>query len=424
MPRPAAIGFLVAAGLVLAACVESPQALYDRAEALRRRGDLKPALELARRGVTRFHSPAQSQWHWPFRLLAAEILLDQRDAPACLDILETPPGPAPAAALEARRLAATGYATVISFPAQATAAAAMLDSAHQIASRAGPPALVAAISLRRSIVRGSGLNTEVFVREALDHARKANDRFYESAALLDLGYVRLQASRFDEAIPWLEQAAALAEAAGAVRLHGRALGNLGLCYYRVGETERARGVLEQALRLSSSVEDHAMVYRWWNNLGNVHHRRGEWAEARRIYRQAADLARRQRGLEFLPPILNNLTMTSLDSGDLDAAERYGLENAPLAKDPEADLRWRFYQARAAVGRKASAAESLLAEVIDAARLNRDPAVLWEAQAHQARLLTSMPGREAGAEAAFRDALATIDVEWTRLGGDEHRIGFL
>ncbi|MGH9662073.1 MAG: CHAT domain-containing protein, partial [Bryobacteraceae bacterium] len=65
-----------------------------------------------------------------------------------------------------------------------------------------------------------------------------------------------------------------------------------------------------------------------------------------------------------------------------------------------------------------------AEVIDAARLNRDPAVLWEAQAHRARLLTSIPGREAGAEAAFRDALATIDVEWTRLGGDEHRIGFL
>jgi hypothetical protein len=77
---------------------DTPEVLYAEAQSAQRSGDLKRALELARRGFDR--DPAS----WRFRVLKAEILLDAGAVRPALSLVHTKDLP-PSAELRARRLA-------------------------------------------------------------------------------------------------------------------------------------------------------------------------------------------------------------------------------------------------------------------------------------------------------------------------------
>src|SRR5262249_3721070 len=163
--------------------------------------------------------------------------------------------------------------------------------------------------------------SEAFIANALGLAQAQNDAFLEAGALLDLGVRRLRMSRFDEAIAWLDQAESVARRAGADRMRERALGNLGLCYHRLGDFDRALDSLSAAVALARKLEDDSLP-RWLNNIGNIHYRRGEFQQAISYYRQAADPAPAVNDEYVLTIALYNLAATSLKTGDLTSAERY------------------------------------------------------------------------------------------------------
>src|SRR5512146_1111326 len=54
-----------------------PAAVYQRAESLRRAGDMPKALAEAQRGFQVWRDRPNEAWHWKFRLLAAETLISQ-----------------------------------------------------------------------------------------------------------------------------------------------------------------------------------------------------------------------------------------------------------------------------------------------------------------------------------------------------------
>jgi CHAT domain-containing protein len=164
-----------------------------------------------------------------------------------------------------------------------------------------------------------------------------------------------------------------------------------------------------------------------NDIGNVYYRRREFAPAISYYGQAADLAKRLNDDASLIMALNNLSATSIESGDLASAERYDDQaDALLAKfpDPVSALNSRLHTAWIEAAKKQPAqAESSFRAVIESARREREPLVLWEAQAGLARQLHAA-GRDAEADPEYRNALATIEEQWSNLGEDRHKVTFL
>src|SRR5258706_15879518 len=75
----------------LCGCAGNPATSYSRGDAQRRAGDLPRALKEAEAGRAAWNSETQSEWHWKFRLLAAEILLMQGEAQKALPLLQDEP---------------------------------------------------------------------------------------------------------------------------------------------------------------------------------------------------------------------------------------------------------------------------------------------------------------------------------------------
>ena len=391
--------------------------LYRESLALRRRGAIQRALEVADRGWRQWKSTPGVEWHWQFRLLEAELLLTQGADTRARGILEEGGGAPPSNELKARYLSDLG---------QARSDQALLDQAFEFATSHGFSSLLASIELKRAVIGGGAGRSEAFVRSALSLARLQSDPYFEAAALVELGFERLSASRFDEAIPWLEQGESAAHRAAADRIRGRALGNLGWCYYRLGDFDRALDALSRAVVFAREVEDDSL-YRWLNDIGNIHYRRREFAKAASSYQEAARLARLVNDESAVIMALNNLAATSFENGDLAGAERYNSQAGELiakTHDRESLLHSQLHTAWIEAARKHPAkAESTLRAVIDSAIQQRNPLVLWEAEAGLAKILHAN-GRDAEADDEYRSALTTIEGEWSKLGEDRHKVTFL
>jgi CHAT domain-containing protein len=394
-----------------------PEDLYRESVALRRRGAIHRALEVADRGWRQWKSAPGTEWHWQFRLLEAELLLTQGSEARARRLLEEGGGGPPSDELKARYLADLG---------QARKDQALLDQAFELATSRGFSSLLASIELKRANLNSHTERSESFIRSALRLARSQSDPYFEAAALVDLGFQRLSASRFDEAIPWLEQGEAAAQRAGADRIRNRALGNLGWCYYHLGDFDRALDALSRAAILAREVEDDSL-YRWLNDIGNIHYRRREFSQATSSYQESARLAKLANDEAAVIMALNNLSATSFENGVLASAERYNNEaDALIEKTPDREsiLHSRLHTAWIEAAKMQPAeAETSFHAVIDSATRERQWFVLWEAEAGLAKIL-HVTGREAEADAEYRNALLTIESEWLKLGEDRHKVTFL
>ena len=63
----------------------------------------------------------------------------------------------------------------------------------------------------------------------------------------------------EKAIGFYEQQLVIVREIGDRRGEGAALGNLGLAYAALGQTERAIGLLEQALRIGQEIKDPQII---------------------------------------------------------------------------------------------------------------------------------------------------------------------
>src|SRR3954447_14278836 len=93
--------------LFLTACGYSERQsgkLFQDCELLARRGFNRKALELVDRGWQRWKSQPDSEWHWKFRLLDAELLVNEGLPERARDLLEGGSGTPPSDDLKARYL--------------------------------------------------------------------------------------------------------------------------------------------------------------------------------------------------------------------------------------------------------------------------------------------------------------------------------
>jgi CHAT domain-containing protein/tetratricopeptide (TPR) repeat protein len=400
-------------------CVRSPsdEDLYRQSEALRRQGLNRQAVQIADQGWRHWQNRTTAEWHWKFRLLKAEVLLIQGARAQARELLRgTGDSPPRATELQARHLADLGFAE---------RDRELLDQAAELASRGRYSSLLASIELKRASLDGYGSRREAFIRNALSLARSQKDAYLEAGALLDLGFLRLSLSRFDEAIPWLEQAESTAHRIQAEKMRERALGSLGWCYLRLGDLDRAIHSLSAAAMIARQLQDDDLR-NWLNNIGNIHYVRSEFGQAITYYREAGDLARQANDDSLLTMTLDNLAATRLKTGDLAAAEHFNQQALELIQkngNSRSLLHAQLNTARIEAARKQAQAESSFRVIIDSATRNREPFLLWQAQAGLAHYLREN-GREPEADAEFRNALATIENEWAGLGQDRYKVTFL
>ncbi len=300
------------------------------------------------------------------------------------------------------------------------------DEAARFASAHGLATAAIEITMRRGVLftrLEDEKGAERCFREAREMAARQHDSYLEASAIGNLGYRLLNASRYDEAAPYFEQAGALAHKAGARRIEAMALGNLGRCHYGLGDYERAAKFLSSAEALAAGTAADLVPQIFVGLLGDVYSAQGELQKAASQYQRALAVSRRIGDKFYALQWLCSLADLALKTGDIEAAARYGAEALELGRSAGAPgwETWpRLIAARIAAERRdAGAAERGYREVI---ATGAEPLNRWAAQAGLGNLYAGQH-RWREADSAWRDALATIETARSALDRDEWKLTF-
>jgi CHAT domain-containing protein/tetratricopeptide (TPR) repeat protein len=352
-----------------------------------------------------------------FLLLRAEALLGQGNREAAEALL--PRQPYSEAALEARRLMHLGRAA--NLRGENEAALGLLRQAATLA----PPnsALAMAVDLRLLLAL-TKLNdfaaAEAAGRRALAYAQANRLPWAEIQASGNLGYIALNAHRYEEAISLFERVRRRDPSPGSLQ---KALGNLALCYLGLGDADRALDLFQRAepLALAAGQQHDAMI--WLGQSGNIFFERGDFFTAADRFRRALALSESLGGTGFTPNWAYNLARTYLDRNEVSAAEPLLAQAAKLAEPSDRSLRADLSVAaariaeihgqfpRAEVAYQAVATDTTLA-----------PDDRREALGRLARLY-ARTHRTTQAGDAYRTLLALGEATHSRLERDDSRLSY-
>ncbi len=406
-----------------------PDTLYQEARSEIRRGNLDRALAQAERGYREWRQRPDSKPCWQFRIAKAEVLLAQGKARDALPLLDgsMPGGPA-FRELAVRQLMGRAYARTLL--AEFGEAKRLLEQAAALAPAAASPTLQAEVDLRTGIalsLSGDSAGAERHYRKTLEVALRERDLYLQASALGGLGFTLLKISRFDEALPWFEQTLTVAEKAGARSSVANTLGNLGRCYYGLGDFEKADPLLSRAADLFGEIGD---AYHRQISLGSLgdeaYYGRGDIPKATSYYQQALALARQIGEPASTARCLERMTEVALSSGDVVRAETYDREALALSRqigDRSLELWALFGQAeiQAARGEFAAAQQGFRGIIASASDFENRQAV-WEAHTKLGTIYAQTQ-RWDEADLEFQTALSTLERTRTKLARDEWKLSF-
>ncbi len=301
----------------------------------------------------------------------------------------------------------------------------LLTEARDQASRNKEPVL-AWIELRRGLLvydlDGDFEGADAACRRALQLATAQHDQYFMAYASLDLGYIRLRQFRYDAALPFFDAADQTARAAPFTLLHERCLGDLGACYFRLGDSERALNLFSEAEQLAEKLRMADDQQLWLGDMGTIHHVREDYAKATSDYMQALAIARRLGNSADATRWLNNIARAYIDQSKWDEAEK--CNSLALAGKPDDDLA-PYLQLNAgliATARgRAGDAESDLHRAIELGQKTHQPNVEWQAHSGLAELLRTR--NRAAAQNEYAAAVGVLDREWLALSRDNSKITF-
>jgi tetratricopeptide (TPR) repeat protein len=178
----------------------------------------------------------------------------------------------------------------------------------------------------------SGAAVFEYHRQALETARKADDRAAEGAVLDDLGSAYAARGDFRQAIDHHKQAITIARALGDRQAEAIYLQNLGLALLRLADAEpdqrqahlsRAADALRQAIDLFDMTGAASLLRaRTRYHLGRCYHRSGHWHEAIRFLEQARETFSRYKARPELAHALLELGQLYHQRQDFESAYIY------------------------------------------------------------------------------------------------------
>jgi len=405
--------------------VFSPQQAYADAWLKVNRGDLSAALVESEAGLARFPSQ-DSEWHWRFTILKAEIKMRQRSNKESLALLEPElPGSLKGTDLAVWQKLVQGTAN--SRLLQFDQAKTFLDEAESLA-KTNSPALLGEVALRRgtlAFLRGDPKTAESEYHKALTDSLLRKDSFLEASALGSLGLAATRQEHFDESIDWDKAALQLANSLGARISAARILGNLGWSYFELGDYENSLVLFRQAEESFAQAGAPALQIEWLTDIGVTDFYLGNYEAAEKESRKALELARGHGDQLAITECLNNLSLVALGQGHIDLAGTYNLEadkTAQAAKDADGGVSVMLISGRIEEARKHyKEAEHALKTVLE--NPSAATALRWEAEARLGTVYDE-EGRAVDAEKEYKRSIQTIQAARHSVGQDELRLTFL
>lgn len=390
-----------------------------------KRGETLTALQEANRGLQRFPSEETEQ-HWQFLVLKAEILHVQGLEKECLSLLskELPPSLATSEEATRRKL----------IQGAASAAIRQFDEAEKFFAEAERlvnsyhPELAGEFALRYGTLhfwKGESAAAEAAYKRALEFARQQKDPFLEAAAIGNLGAVTTLEGHYDESAEWNRAAAELARAVGARGLLAKTLGNTGWSYAELGDYRNALKFYEQAKEASSLSRLLADQTRWSTSIAYAHEGLNDDASAEAMLRETLPLARSQDEKEILAQCLTQLAWIALKAGRNDEAEKYNKEATNVESKglgPRLVLDSILLRGAIAANRRDyKEAENSFGKVIQESHASKFQK--WKAQAELAGVYWA-EGLNDDAEKQYRLSLSTIEEVRASIPSQELRLTFL
>jgi len=152
-------------------------------------------------------------------------------------------------------------------------------------------------------------------RRALELFQKTHDRWGESFALGNLGYIHCRVGRYEQARQYYRRDLRICREIGDRRGQSWTLDNLSLLAYRQGRYADARQYGQQALQFAQEIQDLSLEGHIWIQLGRALTRTGHLAEAADAYRKAFTLQRRLGCDPLVMEALAGLVQVALAQGD-------------------------------------------------------------------------------------------------------------
>jgi CHAT domain-containing protein len=390
-----------------------------------RRGDLNGAQAPVEVELRDFPDP-NSQWHWRFTILKAEILLHKRLTQQALDLLG-PELPASLATsdLAVRRKLTQGGAEGFQF--HFADAQKRFAEANVLATRYHPE-LLGELALRRGtlcFLQQDAAGAESDFRSSLHLARGQHDQFLEVASLGSLGLIAAQQERYDESLDWDRTALALSQSIEDRGSEGNILGNMAWSFFELGDFENSARLFRQAQDSAAKNGNVGAEITWSVDIGALDFYLGNDSVAEGETRTALGLARQLNQQDEVARSLNVLADIELATGrvqDADAATQEALKIFRASGDRDSELSSNVMEARIEAGRHdTSAAQQTLQQVID------DPAatasIRWTAEARLA-VVDENAGMPAAAEQEFRKSIATVEAARSSVTDESMRMPFL
>jgi CHAT domain-containing protein len=401
------------------------QLTYEDARMKLKRGQLESAGEVTDRAYGRYPSE-ESEWHWRFKVLKAEILARQGLIKESLDLLRAdPPATLAVADLAVRRKVVQGVASA--WLRQGPSAEQYLTDAQTLA-RAHHPELLGEVALGRgaadflaSDLRGAAMAYQ----DALQTARKQKDLYVETLGLAGLGAVATKEERYDESIDWNQAALQLAQSLDAQNSLAQILGNMAWSYRKLGDFDSALAFYKQAEEVSAHAGLIELQIYWLTGTSNVYYQQHDYDAAKAVLTRGLNLAQSHGNKRTLIEYMNDLAEIELETGRIESAEKYYAEAIRLEQgslDRSELLASQLVRGRIDVATHDYAqAEKSFREVIGDSKA--DTSQKWEAEARLARVYADV-GRSADAEAEFRRSLAVVEAARSSVQAEDLRLSFL
>ena len=252
-----------------------------------------------------------------------------------------------------------------------------------------------------------------FVKEALELARQAERKDFESQAAKELAAIFVARMEIEQAEPLVQRACELAEESGSIDARAYALGSSGRLLTMKGDLDGAEQALESARALFEEAGHAWALARTLLGLAWVAWRKGELERAERILRDSIRILKPLEDRATLCESQRTLAQLLVSQGKLEEAERVALEArktvGPQDQTSRATTRMALGIVRAAQG-KDEEAEKLLREAVEVVSTTDFVYTRFEVLRSLQRFLSSR-GRDDEAAAIGAEMAEFPDVTW-------------
>jgi CHAT domain-containing protein len=417
--------------LLAASCARqsetSTEELYRQANLDLRRGSLVAAQNGVDKGSVPWRENTESEWHWKFRILQAEIFINQGRAKEGLALIDTEPPDLPGFDTVTGRLKAVRVRAMLRL-GRMDDAQTLLEAAQSFAATTKQHSITPEIEVLRGSLfdaLGQPSEAEAAFQSALKHSRELGDHYWHTVTLNNLGMTRIRKFRYDEAIPLFTQAVDGFEKMDAKLYAAVTLGNIAICASRLGDFDKAAASYFKAVEVQEREGAKPYLEASLGEIGSIYTLQGDFAKAVPYYRRALAVAMDIGATSNASKWAGNLALAFSNLKNWDEAEKFN-EQARELKERIKDVRSQTYTrlnaARIAAGRgDLPAAGALYQQVLKDAAKN--PGTLWEAHAALGQLYRGT-GEKKKAYEHFDAAIRTIEASTAELSLADYRITFL